>query len=263
MQPIKTRVDFISNTNGSSFIVHGTSNNEQEVELLDYESLKHKEDSVGLADKNNVVDYDKVYIPSNYGNNKVPYFSQGKNDTTMKTPSWASEKFGGSTMEKSGCSITSFSMVLSYLLGERNQPSTYIYPDDVVQKIIDETGSRYTYHYKGVGPDEREIFPVLCDMYDLNYKVWTSRFEKTNDGIIPNKINESEIISEIRRGHPMICHAGPGKFTKSGHFIVVTGITPDGKLVVNDPNHASFSYEKFTFEELRKMGVDSFWEITK
>jgi hypothetical protein len=28
----------------------------------------------------------------------------------------------------------------------------------------------------------------------------------------------------------------PGDFTKTGHFIVLTGIDSNGKIIVNDPN---------------------------
>ena len=35
---------------------------------------------------------------------------------------------------------------------------------------------------------------------------------------------------------PMICSMEPGDFTYTGHFIVLTGIDEDGKIIVNDPN---------------------------
>ena len=34
----------------------------------------------------------------------------------------------------------------------------------------------------------------------------------------------------------MICSMSPGDFTKTGHFIVLTGIDSNGKIIVNDPN---------------------------
>ena len=31
----------------------------------------------------------------------------------------------------------------------------------------------------------------------------------------------------------------PGVFTRAGHFIVLRGITPEGKILVNDPNDSA------------------------
>lgn len=32
---------------------------------------------------------------------------------------------------------------------------------------------------------------------------------------------------------------GPGIFTRQGHYIVLKGVTDDGKILVNDPNSQS------------------------
>lgn len=48
----------------------------------------------------------------------------------------------------------------------------------------------------------------------------------------------STMVSEVSSGHPIIVNLGPGTFTASDHFIVLTDVTDDGRLVVNDPNSA-------------------------
>ncbi|MCU6762208.1 Peptidase C39 family [uncultured Roseburia sp.] len=57
-------------------------------------------------------------------------------------------------------------------------------------------------------------------------------------GLTANEISldESVIRRELHAGHPIICVLGPGDFTSSGHFIVLTGINNDGTVNVNDPN---------------------------
>jgi len=37
----------------------------------------------------------------------------------------------------------------------------------------------------------------------------------------------------------------PGEFTKKGHFIVLTGLTDDGYITVNDPSHPDKSFKKY------------------
>ena len=51
--------------------------------------------------------------------------------------------------------------------------------------------------------------------------------------------NGSKIIDALKSGHPVIAHMGPGIFTKHGHYIVLKGVTDDGKILVNDPNSKS------------------------
>ena len=47
---------------------------------------------------------------------------------------------------------------------------------------------------------------------------------------------EKNILSALQSGYPVIAHMGPGIFTKNGHYIVLRGVTADGKILVNDPN---------------------------
>lgn len=199
-------------------------------------------DDVGIADELNSVD--DVYIPDNGGLNKVPYMSQGENSYMGIVPVWVDVPFGDGTISSSGCSITSFAMVASYY--SINNGDGYIFPDDVVQKIIDETGSRYTYHSWGKGPTQTVLFPALADMYGMNCEA----------------LGSGSVIKSLSEGKPVISHCTKGEFTKRGHFIVLSGITNDGKIVVNDPNHPSFSYKEYTIDELKKAGVNSYWQIT-
>lgn len=43
----------------------------------------------------------------------------------------------------------------------------------------------------------------------------------------------------LSQGKLVVASMGPGTFTRGGHFIVLTGITDDGKIKVNDPNDNS------------------------
>ena len=49
-------------------------------------------------------------------------------------------------------------------------------------------------------------------------------------------LDKGVIQKELEEGHPIICIMGPGDFTSSGHFIVLTGLNDDGTVRVNDSN---------------------------
>lgn len=44
------------------------------------------------------------------------------------------------------------------------------------------------------------------------------------------------ILTHLSVKTPMICSMSQGNFTKTGHFIVLTGIDNTGKIIINDPN---------------------------
>ena len=50
------------------------------------------------------------------------------------------------------------------------------------------------------------------------------------------EITEDVILDQLTQGHPCICSMRPGDFTKGGHFIVLTGIDENGRVIINDPN---------------------------
>lgn len=69
---------------------------------------------------------------------------------------------------------------------------------------------------------------------------------------------EKKIADYLRAGDPIIAAMGPGDFTSSGHYIVLTGYE-DGLLSVNDPNSVErsekrWSYETFT-DQVRNLWV--------
>ena len=53
--------------------------------------------------------------------------------------------------------------------------------------------------------------------------------------VIEIPLDVDRIIRNLEVGNPVVCIMGPGDFTSTGHFIVMTGYE-DGKIKVNDPN---------------------------
>lgn len=48
-------------------------------------------------------------------------------------------------------------------------------------------------------------------------------------------LNENTIRAALKAGYPIIASMKPGHFTAEGHFIVLRGLSEDGKVLVNDP----------------------------
>ena len=62
---------------------------------------------------------------------------------------------------------------------------------------------------------------------------------------------------------------GPGKFTSGGHFIVLRGITEDGKILVADPGSQKRSNQKWDLSLILSQAKENaqaggpFWIISK
>lgn len=122
---------------------------------------------------------------------------------------WKDVPYGNGTIKKTGCCPTCLAMVFSYFHG------TGIYPNDVVAW----SGNRY--YVNGTGT-AWSIFTAAADQWGISC---------TNIGK-----NAERMSTALQSGKLVIASMGPGTFTQSGHFIVLTGINESGNVKVNDPN---------------------------
>lgn len=72
---------------------------------------------------------------------------------------------------------------------------------------------------------------------------------------------KSKIFHNLEAGNPVICVMGPGDFTTTGHFIVMTGCE-DGLIRVNDPNSIANSEKLWRFEDIQDQ-IRNLWAISK
>lgn len=126
--------------------------------------------------------------------------------------SWSGVRYGDGTIKRTGCAPTCLAMVLSYLRQEQ------ILPSDVAAWA----GNRF--YVNGVG--------TSWEIYGAVEQTWGVRCTSIGK-------NQALLIQALREGKPVIASMGPGTFTKGGHFIVLSGITLDGKIMVKDPNDNS------------------------
>ena len=161
-------------------------------------------------------------VVSVFSHNKSEYIDISK-DMTGGIPRlyqwdgrWADKGYGTSDMEVSGCGPTCLSMVYCGLTGD-----TKWNPYEVAM-MAEERG----YYVPGIG--------TSWDLMTDGAKRLGLRCEQLG-------LDEKAIRQELEAGHPVICAMGPGDFTTEGHFIVLTGVEENGKIIVNDPNSKKLS----------------------
>lgn len=75
-------------------------------------------------------------------------------------------------------------------------------------------------------------------------------------------LDKEVIINHLNKGHPIIATMGPGDFTTTGHFIVLTGINDQEEVTVNDPNNISRSNKKWDLDTITSQ-VKNLWAFSK
>lgn len=73
-------------------------------------------------------------------------------------------------------------------------------------------------------------------------------------------LDESNISQILESGNPIICAMGPGDFTSSGHYIVLTDYV-DGMIKINDPNSIARSEKLWSYDEIAGQ-IDNLWECS-
>lgn len=70
--------------------------------------------------------------------------------------------------------------------------------------------------------------------------------------------DEEHIKGTLEAGIPIICVVGAGDFTDNGHFLVLTGVDEDGKIILNDPNSRIRSKETWDINQLMSQ-IKNLW----
>lgn len=147
-------------------------------------------------------------------------------------PRWGYGAYGASSVVVSGCGPACLSMVAAGLTGD-----TTITPYAVAQ-YADQEG----YYVFGAGT-----------AWSLMSR-GASHFGVAGEEL---PLMKSKIEAALGEGRPVICVVGPGDFTTSGHFIVLTGMR-DGQFTVNDPNSTQRSQQLWDYETLEPQ-ISNLW----
>lgn len=147
---------------------------------------------------------------------------------------YPNDRFGMGTIATSGCAVTSLAMVASYMTGHEYLPDM----------LADWFG--------GYGANNVDRLEYASEMLQLPYR---------------KAQNIHEVLDEVRNGNlAILLMDSKSVFTASQHFIVLTGLTTDGRFMVSDsyrPNHDNPSLQNgfqngFTEEDFLK-GYDGGW----
>lgn len=146
---------------------------------------------------------------------------------------WGYRSYGDSMIGITGCGPTCLSMVVTGLTGNKQWN-----PAKMAQY-----SERNGYWVKGTGTGW-ELMGAGAEQFGLT----VSR--------VP--LSGGTIYRELMNGHPVICSMKPGDFTYTGHFIVLTGIDQEGKVLLNDPNSRVRSEKTWEMERIQEQ-IKSAW----
>ena len=139
-------------------------------------------------------------------------------------PQWAGHPYAGGTVEKNGCGPTCLSMVYVSLTGR----------DDLDPSAMADFSERGGYTTDGM-------------------TTWALMTDGAAElGLVSEELpaSSSAVRDALLAGRPVICSVGPGDFTTTGHFIVLSGLAGDGGVVVHDPNSAERSSRTWDLERV-------------
>lgn len=133
---------------------------------------------------------------------------------------WGYIPYGNSIVGISGCGPVCLSMVLMGLTGDtRYDPAWMASYSEINDYWVEGVGT--SWELMGRGAEE---LGLISERLPLQWEM---------------------IRSRLNRGIPVICSMKPGDFTYKGHFIVLTGISKEGKITLCDPNSRVNSRKKW------------------
>lgn len=137
---------------------------------------------------------------------------------------WGYAQYGDGLMAFTGCGPTVLSMAVCGLTGD----------DSVTPYAVAAYAHQAGYYVDGTGTSW-DLMSAGCRRFGLEARE------------LP--LSRSSIVNALSQGQPVICSVGPGDFTTSGHFILLTGVE-DGAFRVNDPNSRINSEQLWDYDSL-------------
>ena len=138
---------------------------------------------------------------------------------------WGYRSYGEGYVGTSGCGPTCLAMVACGLKQD----------DSITPKSVCEYADENGFYVSGQG---------------TSWSLMTTGAEHYGLSSSQGEISERYILDNLSEKTPMICSMKPGDFTTSGHFIVLTGIDDNGKVIVNDSNSRKNSDKHWDAKDL-------------
>lgn len=147
---------------------------------------------------------------------------------------WGYIQYGSDVAGLTGCGPVCLSMAAYYLTGDN------AYSPDKMLAFASENG----YYVEGSGS---------------SWTLISEGGEKLGFDVTELPLDENRIRTNLEAGIPVICVMGPGDFTTTGHFIVLTG-WEDGLFRVNDPNSMANSEKLWSYDQIAGQ-IKNLWAI--
>lgn len=194
---------------------------------------------IELLERNPETEAFVLNYPVEYGKTRLVDLSEYKDCDAVPLfmqwdQRWGYIPYGQDVTGITGCGPVCLSMAAYYLTGSEEMS-----PDNMIRFALDNgycvpgNGSSWTLISEGgkkLGLDVTEL-----------------------------PLDKNRIFSNLQVDNPVICVMGPGDFTQSGHFIVMTGIE-EGKIRVNDPNSYANSEKLWDYEKIKDQ-IRNIWAI--
>lgn len=134
----------------------------------------------------------------------IPYFCQS-------AEAWKDQPYGTDTIGPYGCGPTVMAMVVAGLTNTDTDPA-------VMAAWAVENGhwARHSGSYHSIVLGAARSFGLMAEPF-------TSR-------------EVADVLDALHQGKMLVALVGPGHFTEGGHFILLRGVAPEGKVLVADPN---------------------------
>ena len=162
-----------------------------------------------------------------YSREEVPLFLQWDE-------AWGYDQYGGSFHAVTGCGPTCLAMAGYYLTGE----------ETMNPRAIAQFSEKNGYYAKGYGSS------------------WTLISEggvKLGLDVVEIPLVKKRMTDNLDVGNLIICAMGPGDFTTTGHYILLTG-AEEGGFRVNDPNSVKNSETLWTYDQIESQ-IRNLWVI--
>ena len=180
-------------------------------------------------------EYDEDILLGRDGEIQMVYYNQ-------LDERWKEEPYGQDKIGTPGCGPTSMSMVVSTFTG------TNVDPVEMAEWSY-ENG-----YYCPGGGSYHSLIPKAAEHWGLS---------------VDMSLEAEDVADALAEGKLVVALMSKGHFTKSGHFIVLRGITPEGRVLVADPASLKRSNQEWELslilsEAKQRVGAGGpFWAISK
>ena len=180
-------------------------------------------------------EYEEDILLGRQGERQVVYFNQ-------LDERWADKPYGLDKIGTHACGPTSMSIVVSTLAGVQIDPVEM---------------SQWSYengYYCPGGGSYHSLIPKAAENWGLSVEV---------------NLKPEEVADALAQGKLVVAIMSKGHFTSSGHFIVLRGITKEGKVLVADPASLKRSNQEWDIsiilnEAGKRVGAGGpFWAISE